>query len=463
MNVWKKISALTFVLVLALALSVTAFASQNLTDGKVGSGGETPTALSKTVNLKKDIRVYNANNHVTGSGETEAADGKVLAPTFSYTYTVTAPTTTDLSVTDAAGVEAPVNQGIIPGLVVNGGTEAASGASSITGTLSFSDSQSLKANSSGAINTYDVSFNFNGVTFPRSGVYRYQIAETLTSGAAYSTLSMVDGDMNTVYLDVYVDGAGNIYGYVCLPANTDVVPADEENSTPETTKVNGFVYSATANQNGADSYYTYDLKLQKTVTGDSYAQANHAFPFTVIFTQDSNMTANFKIVETITQASVGDTATTGLTIAASTTGWSGVVYIKSGANIVYSGIPCGMDVEIYETNTVPGVTYKATTTANNGENDADTTTNDTVISTTATPTATAQGATKANAYESTKATFDTALATAVSVLKSYAVTDALVNISPTGVTMRYAPYLLTLCAGITVLPLTRSYKRREEE
>ena len=36
-------------------------------------------------------------------------------------------------------------------------------------------------------------------------------------------------------------------------------------------------------------------------------------------------------------------------------------------------------------------------------------------------------------------------------------------ISLTGVTLRYAPYLLTLGAGITVLPLSRRYKKREED
>lgn len=37
------------------------------------------------------------------------------------------------------------------------------------------------------------------------------------------------------------------------------------------------------------------------------------------------------------------------------------------------------------------------------------------------------------------------------------------TISNTGVTLRYAPYLLTLGAGITVLPLSRRYKKREED
>lgn len=41
--------------------------------------------------------------------------------------------------------------------------------------------------------------------------------------------------------------------------------------------------------------------------------------------------------------------------------------------------------------------------------------------------------------------------------------NVLADISLTGVTLRYAPYLLTLGAGITVLPLSRRYKKREEE
>lgn len=465
MNVWKKLSALTFVLALALALSVSAFASEpaTLTNGKVGSAnvdGTPPTALSNIVKLKKELRVFNETPHNRG-------DNAVFAPAFSYTYSVSAaevPTDAH-TVTDENGTSAPVKAGILKGLKVGDASTPTAGVNNtdpVTGTLTFTTAMSLTASSSGAINTYYIPLDFSGVNFitgdgaQGTGVYRYKIDEALTGSPAYSTLSMVDGGMNTVYLDVYVKGNGDIYGYVCLPntvGNADVV------TTPtETVKVDGFVYSTTVNQNGADDYFTYDLQLSKTVTNDSYAQSNHAFPFTVVFTPASTMTANFKIAQTITQAANGETATTGFsTIAESTTGWNGVVYIKHGANILFTGIPCGMKAAVYETNNMTGVTYKVTTTIN-GEARA----NPETVSSTTDSNILSTAQTARAVYQSLKAEFEPMIAQS-SAKQTCAIDNALVNVSPTGVTLRYAPYLLTLGAGVTVLPLTRRYKKREDE
>ena len=429
---FKSIGAIALAVTMTIGMATTAFAA-NLTDGEVGgfTTPDTPTVQEKTINLDKELKVFNASSN------------SVYAPVFAYTYTVTPANVNGITVTDettdhASGeaVTAPVNAGITTGLKVNSGN--AGTAASAVGTLSFTNETSLDASAAGAVNSYDIPFDFSGVTFQQTGIYRYQIDETLANSATYTGLGMADGTNNTVYLDVYVDGAGEIYGYVCMKENASVTPATE--------KTNGFVDGS----NGADSYYTYDLTISKDVVNDSYAENNHAFPFTVIFNK-GELTGSFRITEVAAEGS------TGINPAAGEASWSGVALVKDGAAVTLKGIPCGADAEIYETNDMTGVTYTVGTSVNGGEAATDNN-----VSWGATPgSAAAQAAKKA--YESTKQAIDTTVATAVDAAQTFAVTNTLVTISPTGVVLRFAPYLMMLAAGIAILIIFRARRIKVED
>ena len=453
MKTTKKIFAILLA-VMMLAVCTAAWATgADLTDGEIGgfvdydSTSPDNTAenskldnLSTTVNIVKEIIALNANA------------SEVNAPVITYTYTVTPasitgnPTVTDDTTDHASGtaVTAPVKEGITTGLVVTGTAAGTAGdSSSAVGTLVFTNANTFTtaadASTATATNSYNISLNFADVDFPQAGVYRYQIAET-TNPATISTVGMEGGTSKTRYLDVYVDGSGDIYGYVCIDANSSVTSATE--------KTNGFV----AASDGADTYYTYDLTISKTVVNDTYAQNNVAFPFTVIFRNSESLVNTYTITETAAQGSTGISPT-----AATAPTWSGVALVKHGAAITYTGIPAGVDVDVYETNNVSGVTYTVSTSVNDGAAvvDNNVTSGDTPNS--------AVAQTTAAAYQSTKATVDTTLITAVDAPQTIAITNTLQTISPTGLVLRFAPYALILVGGIALLFIAMKHKKHTDE
>ncbi len=442
----KKLAALVLALAMVLSMTAVAFAENapaefknNNEEGVAGNWTtpDKPTGQGNKINIKKEIIAFNPN------------DTTVHAPVVTYTYTVTPAAVSDKTVTDEGEdhlpedennpVTAPVNAGPTTGLVVTGTAAGTAGnATSAAGTLVFDNSKTWNTAAAGETNTYDITLDFSGVTFTQPGVYRYQIAETINA-ATYDKVAMEDGAYDTVYLDVYVDGKLAIYGYVCMKTNASV--------TSGTTKINGFVNGSDGD--GSDKYYTYDLVLSKDVVNDDYAEANTAFPFTVIFSNPEGYTSTFTINETAASGSTGISPA-----AASAPTWSGVAKVKDGANITYTGIPAGVDVDVYETNIVTGVTYKVATSVNEGE----AVTDNNVISTTDTaPTSAIAQETKAD-DQSTKATVNTTKVTATAE-QSVAITNTLLLISPTGVVLRIAPYVLILIAGVAVLLI--GFRRRK--
>ena len=434
----NKILALVIALMI-MAMSLAAYAAPaEFNGGKAGTWTQADTEIvqEKSINIKKELIAYNAN------GTT------VNAPAFTYVYTVTPAAVTGLTVTDAAAnhtsntaVTAPVNAGITTGLVVTGTAAGTAGtAESAVGTLVFTNASTWTTAADGNTNSYDINLDFDGVAFTQPGVYRYQIVETLADSATYDGIAVEDGGTNTLYLDVYVDGNLDIYGYVCMAANDSVIT--------DTAKTNGFV----AASNGADKYYTYDLTLSKDVVNDNYAERNVAFPFTVIFNNTENYTSTFTITET------AGTGSTGISpAAASAPTWSGVALVKDGGAITYTGIPAGVDVDVYETNIVTGVTYTVSTSVNSG-----TPVSDNNVSWGTTPASAVAQTTKAD-YESTKATVDTTKIATVDATQTVAITNTLLLISPTGVVMRFAPYALMLAAGLLIVILGKRRKNNKED
>ena len=242
----------------------------------------------------------------------------------------------------------------------------------ITGTIEWTNAETLNADTDGEANYKDLKINFSNVVFTGPGIYRYVITETAPNYAASGVTSGVTATTgtHTRYLDVYVKAADSftngsaaddwdIYGYVCMYENKAITP-DGDTTTTGAMKTNGFV--AGTNDGTvikADSYYTFNVTVSKTVVNDNYAKATHAFPFTVIFTNAA-----------VTQSVDISSATTGTTpdgfidpdpAALSVGDTKGVVFIKDGASVKYIGIPNGTSVEVYETNDMTGVIYQVTT------------------------------------------------------------------------------------------------------
>ena len=395
----KKLGSILMTAVLTMALSTSAFAAgiPDLSGGK-WEKPDTEIMAGSSINLKKEIIAFNPNG------------SDVHAPVITYTYAVTPAEVDGLTVTDAAGnheskteVQAPIKAGITDGLKVD--------------ELVFTNDKTWETAVDGKTNSYDINLDFSGVSFTQPGVYRYRIDEQI-SAETYKELAMTDGGTNTVYLDVYVDGNFEIYGYVCMAENKSV--------SASTAKINGFVNGAS---DGSDKYYTYDLTLDKEVVNDKYAEG-HAFPFSVSFSNTAGYASTFTIIETAKEGSKGFGPEE-----ASAPTWSGTVEVKHGSPITYTGIPAGVDVKVNETNDLIGVTYQVTSKVNGELASSD---NSLVY--------------KEN---STAVEVKTTAGNAIDKTQSVLIINTLLLISPTGVALRVAPFVLMMAAGAVLLIFTR--------
>ena len=437
MTKMKKFGALLLALVLVLSLSAPAFADADMT-GEAGVIGEFTTpdvaiAPGNTVKIYKEITAYNPETC------------EVNAPEITFAYTIAAgdagktvkdngshhTTNTGVEVVTKAGVGAPTITG----------TEA--------GVIALTTTTKLNASEKGTANRFALTVDFSSVDFTTAGtgagVYRYKINET-TAETAKNASGIKEGEVaNTLYLDVYVDGAGAIYGYVLFTNNDTIDGSTSDESAASTAgKTEGFVggkadgeeyENATASK--ADKYYTFNLTVKKVLVNDNYDK-NHQFPFTVTLA-NASVTANVLPLMTV---SANATQTT---LAAAPIAGTWNPTIADGASVTYVGIPCGTTVTIKEKNDIIGVTYSAAITG------ADT-----------------NGDTKYINFneESNNAVVNcgaTALNVATENHNDVTFTNTLIQISPTGVVLRIAPYALMLSAGIVLFVLSRKRKAAEEE
>lgn len=455
-NTMKKALALALAVLMMASLSVAAFAEgeAELTGGEVGgyAQADSPTVQNKTLILKKELTAYNLD------------ETQIQAPTISYTYTI-APVEPSFNVTDeasdhATGIGArtvPTKAGITAGVTLTG---------TAVNTIAWANTEKLNAATNGAANYKDLKIDFSNVVFTGPGIYRYVITETAPNYAA-SGVTATTGT-HTRYLDVYVKAADTfndgstaeewvIYGYVCMYDSEDVDPV-ADTTTTGAMKTNGFVAGTNdGTEIKADSYYTFNVTVSKTVQNDNYAKATHAFPFTVIFT-NADVTQSVDI-SSKTTGTTPDGFIDPAPAALSAGNTKGVVSIKDGASVKYIGIPNGTSVEVYETNDMTGVIYQVTTTLT-PTGTAPTTDNS--VSWDDAPTVAVAQAAEKEAFQSTKATITTTPDVDDDNAYAVAVTNRLLTISPTGVSLRVAPYALMLCAGLLLVFFSRRRKAKAE-
>lgn len=422
--------AVAFGLIMSLG-AVSIVAANDATDSAKLNDNRTGTeSSSEIVQIVKNIKGINPNSTT------------VYAPNITYTYTLGAGTAgrTILDGTEDSRTKAGVTQNVIlRSTTDDGSTTSDSTTGELVADLTYKPGNAANFNTTpdGASNAQYIYVDFSGVNFEEPGIYRYTLTEyVLNDGSnsnrgtsnTYNATGVTEApgsNAHVRYLDVYVKTNDNyaedntsaaqfdVYGYALLTSDVGVTNTNESNY-----KATGFL---------DDSYTTYDLTISKTVENDAYTVAKKTqFPFTVTL-ENSSVTAN---------VTLGLSETTGnnlVTAAAPTAGALSSTELKpaiaSGGSVTYTGIPADTTVSIIEKNTVDSTaTYKVTTTG------ADTNING-----------------KSVAYnESTSAA-----TVKMNGAETVGVTNHLENISPTGVILRFAPYLILLGIGIFLLVFAR--------
>lgn len=245
-----------------------------------------------------------------------------------------------------------------------------------------------------------VSVNFGKVTWPAPGIYRYIITEETTSGND----DIINDENPTRYLDVYVVNDGNGGYKIASQALTtsDAAPTKEsENGVIEnkyTGKSDGFT----------NKYKTYGLTLKKMVDG-TMGDKGRKYKFTINFVGPENI--SFKMGDT--------TVNLGTTGSASVSG----IELSNEESVSFIGIPSNVNYTIVENiaeNEGYTVGYEVTETKDEKE-------------------------TKTNIKSGTYATSNVKIMGKSN--NSVVCTNTKNAVSPTGVALTVAPYLVMVAAA----------------
>lgn len=462
MKAFKRIGAIVLTGAMAIGMSSMAFAANGdvANNGIAGNNNgiwaetDTPVTQGTALTFHKEITVYNPETCV------------VNAPAVTYAYSI-APGAANMTVTDDK-----LNHN--PNANVSVLTKSGVGSPTITGFSLDPEKDTLDASEFGTANWFDVKINFADVNFltagTGAGVYRYVITET-TSKVDKAASGIKDGnDANDdqLYLDVYVDGDGTIYGYVLFQNDINIDATTSAADAAEAAgKVAGYVSGEDGNEyiteesSSADKYFTFNLEIKKDVVNDNYiSTTGHQFPFSVAFANGTVTADVLPIVSKTGTATIPTLDAAGGIASFDQDGTN--LKIADDGVVLFKGLPAGTTVTIDEENTVTGTVYLTKTTGAT-VNEAD----GINLSWNTWASADANWADKTDGTGTVYATGGTAL----NRVESNYTTDSarvmfintLLQISPTGVVLRFAPYAMMLAAGLSLLLVSRRRRRLAEE
>ena len=448
-----KMMALGLAGAMVLGMSMTAFV-----DG--------PTLQDLTVPVTKTVYFFNDKG------------GDVYEPNVTYTYTLSVPTEAqlnDATVTDYDGTQGTVKAGTAEAIKTGNFTLAYKSSNAkvtvdkqygaaVTKANNFViDPTGFKFNDEGAVD------KANGVLC--AGIYRYIITETVSAVGSStdvqaSGLTAREGYTTTRILDIYIDNDGNTtpvilndpsttstsvtggtdpsysddnpektegFGDEGAPGDTETDTEGQPSKTETGTSTNSFAGKASDGTN--DRYTTYNMTVQKTVAG-AMGDKSNKFPFQVDIAKSIETNKfDYKFANgDLTPVTLG---TDGVATIGSATS-SGSVTLKDGEKIELIGVP-----------TKQGTSNDATAVINEFNNTKDTYT---VSGTEYTVTTTTLAKNTASANTGT---------VNITAEKDVVITNTLDEISPTGVTLRFAPYMMMLGAAFFLVAVSR--RRRVED
>lgn len=356
------------------------------------------TAFAKTGDVKDGIVTFT---------KTLVKDDSASVPEVTFTYTIAGGTAVSASANNPE--------------ILSGGDSSVTGLPTV-GSAVYApvDDITTEVNETALVKTVNV--DFSNVVFTKPGIYRYVITESATTNE-----DITNDSVNTRVLDVYVVNNGT-NGYKiasqallksAVAPSYDATDANKVNYVGQDTKSNGFT----------NTYTTYSLSLKKNVAGD---MGNHGetFKFTIDFEGPAN--ASFSIKNS------SGTYEKYITLDADGKATTGDISLKESdkAFVIY-GIPSTVKYTINEViDKKEG--YTTTYTVNSG-NAKDMTFN-------------AAGTTTSSAKE-------TMAVSSNDTENDVVVTNTKNAITPTGIALTIAPYILMVAlAGVFAVLFLRRRK-----
>ncbi len=438
-NVMKKVAST----VLA-AIMVSAVGFSVLADSKSfpGDGEETSVVISEDAT--------NGLEDVTFKVKFDKDPSSAQLPVTQFSYTIAPGTAMGATGEGVTPAKPAIYAGPVDGVLFDTGVAATPTANNIT-----TDEWS-SAVGGGAYDELKLDFD-NTKFVGGAGIYRYVITQTALTDEqqdlqikAYQSKDnsgekQWTTDAVTRYLDVYVDSTGKVTSCVML-TQADQPEMQEQNdgsyeaAYPVADKTDGFENKETF----------YDFEVEKEVEG-SMGNTVLEFPFTITTTYldaqttDANTNATgVQIAYSILKAD-GTTKSSGTTTVGATLT---DVMLAHGEKIVFEYVPATVQVSVTETvKSSEGYTITAETSGDTLTEDTNNTNQP--IHTGALVVATVTAA------DSSAATYE---------IGNITFTNARQGISPTGVILRYAPYIIMIAAAaVLVVMVVKSKKNNEEE
>jgi hypothetical protein len=454
-----KLMALALAFSMTLAMSATAFAAL----GDDATGSETGVQEGNAGAVTINTAVVVTNN------ETTAASGKVVAyPAMSFKY-VAAPATVaaGTTVTDATNEDpehpsgpattVEVKAGVADGITVSGGTLA-------TGTVT------LNANGQEVV-LVPTTFTGDISKFSAAGIYRYAITDQSTTDAtnlaALEDAGVVKGATTDqeYFLDVYVkNGTSGLEfgGFVLMNSNPTTIDKSTDPQTNTDLKESGFDETelTTTTEGGttvvkldpttpADltknySYTTYNVTLNKAIAG-GLGDKKHGFPFAVaVGVQGTHPSLGYDYEITGNDNTANNVALTNQTAIPAS------INLSNNGTLKLWGLSPFATINYTETNDTDSkyqVKVGETAGAADIQAEVEKAKNETLAAWAA-----AQNITTGYAIGTT--------ATLNTVTDAVYYTNTLNDISPTGVVLRFAPYIFIAAAAVLLLVFAR--RRRED-
>jgi len=430
---FKRIGALVFALIMTMGVTATVFADPaDLTNGKAGelyTSENEGAKVDNTVSIDKQIVIFNTTDNTD-----------VHNPNIAYNYTING-AGGDFLITDGDGDQGKIYTGITTAL------------DSATKSVTFSSADTTEAGTKGAVAEKSFEVTFNPDAFTHAGIFRYVISEADNStGRTAAGIARKGTDVDRI-LDVYVrvdsnDDDGDtsktdfvIYGYVLMTANSSVKASNLEDGD-ESMKTNGFLpdYNAeTGVVTKGDYYNTYNLQVKKAVKG-TLADKNEDFPFGIALS-NAAITAQ-PVVELAGQATGLAAFAVDGTLSVGNGASDSTLKLKDTEFVTITGIPAEITSTVTEYNSSydiykPNITDTAVTGGTATYTSANVQPGGTAV---------------ISAVTGTNTSTTNALIAGDLVLT---VTNEIEIVSPTGIVMRFAPYVLIVAAGIILFAVSR--------